>query len=72
MGIDNLMAVGIVGRHPRRKLAAVLDIQKHSRQQPGDFFGPLLGTKRAYAPARQMINRRHAAFFVQLAHVCIV
>ena len=45
VGVDQLIAVGIVGGHAGRQLAAVLDVQQHPRHQPGDFLGPLLGTQ---------------------------
>ena len=36
--------------------------------QPRDFVGPLLGTQRARAPARQVIDGGHAALVMQFAH----
>ena len=68
VGVDQLVAVGIVGGHAGRQLAAVLDVQQHPRHEPGDFLGPLLGTQRADAPARQVIDGGHAAFLVKFAH----
>ena len=44
VGVDQLVAIGIIGGHAGRQLAAVLDVQQHPRHQPGDFFGALLGT----------------------------
>ena len=68
VGVDQLVAIGIVGGHAGGQLAAILDVQEHPRHEPGDFLGPLLGTQRADAPARQVIDSGDAAFFVEIAH----
>ncbi len=64
VGVDELVAVGVVGGDAGGQLAAVLDVQQHPRHQPGDFLGPLLGTQRADAPVRQVVDRGNAAFLV--------
>ena len=68
VGVDELVSIGIIGGHAGGQLAAVLDVQEHPRHEPRDFFGTLLGTQRADAPVRQMIDSHNAAFFVEIAH----
>ena len=68
VGVDQLIAVRVVGGHAGRQLAAVLDVQQHPRHQPRDFLGALLGAQRADPSARQVIDRGNAAFVVQFAH----
>ena len=68
IGVDDLLSAGIIRGDAGGKLAAVLNVQQHAGHQPGNLFRPLLGTQGTFAPAGQMIDRRHSAFFVQVAH----
>jgi hypothetical protein len=72
MGVDQLIARGVIAGHARCKLTAVLDIQKHARNKPGNFLGALLRTQGTDASAWQVIDGDNAAFLMKVAHVCIV
>ena len=68
VGIEQLVAARIVGGEPGRKLAAILNIEQHPRNEPRNFLGTLVRTERACAPARQVINRGYTAFVKQVTH----
>ena len=60
----------VVGGHPGRQLAPVLNVQQHPRHQPGDLLRPLRRTEGTSPTPRKMIDRRHAAFVEKFAHRC--
>ena len=64
VGVDQLVAMGMIGGHAGRQLAAVLDVQQHPRHQAGDGIRPAVRAQRTDAPARQVIDRGHATFVV--------
>ena len=68
VGVDQLIAIGIEDRHAGGELAAVLDVEQHSRDEPRGFFGPLRGAERARFAAGQVIDRGQTAFVIEFAH----
>ena len=69
VGIDELVAFRVVGRHPRRELPAVLQVEQHARHLPRELVGVAGPNGRAVAAAGQVVQRRHAAFVLQLVHI---
>ena len=67
VGVEELVAIGIVGGHAGGELAAVLHVEQHPRHQPRTCSGPAGGQRRGRG-AVEMINRRDAAFVVQFGH----
>ena len=68
VSVDQLIAVGIVGRDARRQLSAILDVQQHAGQQARYLVGTRLRTEWASGHIRQMIDRGDAAFVMEFAH----
>ena len=69
VGVEELVAVGVVGGEPGGELAAVLQVEQHPRHQPRELVRVAGPDGRAVAAARQVVDRRDAAFVVQLVHV---
>ena len=58
---QQLLPLGVVARHPGRKLAAILHVQQHPRDQPRNLVRPLRRAERTDRLARQMIDGGQAA-----------
>src|SRR5438132_5326079 len=67
-GVDDLFAARVIGGEPRRQLAAVLQVQEHSRHQPRDLVRSRQRRQLRGAGTIQMINRRNAAFMMEFVH----
>ena len=69
VGLDERTAVRAKTAHARGELAAVLHVQKHSRDQPGHAVH-IAGDRRQRRNrrARGVVNSGHAAFVVKLTH----
>jgi hypothetical protein len=65
--IDELFAFWIVSRDSSSELPTILDIEQHSRQQPGSMLRAV-GAQGAERGAGQVIHRGDAAFVVDIAH----
>jgi len=65
---QNRRSIGIVGRHPGGELSAVLDVQQHPGEQPGDLSGPMLGAHGTATAPGKVIDRRNTALVVQFGH----
>ena len=68
IGFQNLLALGVVGGEPGRKLPAILDIQEQPRHQSGNFGQAVRSRQRARFVPRQMINGRDATLVPKIAH----
>ena len=67
MGVDQLLPLGIVGRHAGRELAPVLDVEQHPRHQSRDLRRAALETKRIGLTVVEMINGGHTALSLRPA-----
>ena len=65
---QQLLPLRVVARHAGRKLAAVLHVQQHPRDQPRNLVRPLRRAKRTHGLARQMIHGGQAALVMKFAH----
>ena len=68
VGVEEFFAARIVGGEAGRQLAAVLQVEQHSRHQPRHLLGTGQGGQPRRLAPRQMINRGDAALVVQLVH----
>src|SRR5437667_10091255 len=66
--VDDLFAARVVGGEPRRQLAAVLQVQEHSRHQPRDLVCSRQRRQLRGAGTIKMIKRRNAAFMMEFVH----
>ena len=48
IGADKLFAMGVIGRHPSRQLAAVLDVEQHPRHEAGGRVRPAIRAQRTW------------------------
>ena len=62
IGADKLFAMGVIGRHAGRQLAAVLDVQQHPRHEAGHGLRPTIHAQGTHAPPRQVIDCGHTTF----------
>ena len=60
--VEQLLAIGSVGRKPRGQLPAVLHVEQHPRHEPRHLFGASLGRKAGVQRAAEMVNRGDPAF----------
>ena len=68
VGGEQLGPLGIPGGQASRELAAVLDVEEHSRDQPRHLLLPLGRTQGTRLGTGQVINGRQAALMTQVAH----
>src|SRR5262245_20586171 len=67
--VENLAAARVERSETRRKLPAILQVQKNARHQPRDAVGASYGRQPGGRWTIEMVNRRNAAFVVKLVHV---
>ena len=68
VGGEELVAVGIPGRHSGGELPAILDVEKHPGNEPGHVVGPLHRAERTRRDIGEVIDRRKAALVMEFSH----
>ena len=66
--IDQLVAIGVEGRHAGGELAAVLDIQQHARDQSRALQWIAFRSQAAHASPLQVVDGGDPAFVEQFGH----
>ena len=68
VGVEELLAVGVVGGHAGGELAAVLQVEQHPRHQPGHLFRTGQAAPDRMPRAGEVIDGGDAALVLQFSH----
>ena len=68
VGVEHFVALRIVGGEAGRQLAAVLQIEQHSRHQTRNLLRPRERSQSRWRGMVEVINRANTALMVQFVH----